>query len=121
MKQPSHWWVRAARYIEGFWLPGRPQSLARVLSAPTILTGCYVAIKHPDQWQTATGLVTAGTALYATRTIGTNGSTRPFWSRLPQQAVVDRAEKVVQAMTERVTAAPSQPVVVPVVVPKAPQ
>ena len=96
-------------YIEGFWMPDRPQSLARLLAAPVILAGCWVALHHPEDWETATGMVTGGTALYAARTVGSNGHTRPFWAKLPDQALVDRAKKIIQTVAERAPNPPNPP------------
>lgn len=130
MKKQTHHWRDIGKYITGFLLPDQPQSVARLLALGFGATACVTAITHPHEYQTSVGMGTLAAACYGLRTTGSNGSTRPWWAKLPSQETVDQAKKVVDAVVNRAQSGvpnppnppnapnlPNPPAVAPVVVP----
>jgi hypothetical protein len=100
------WPVRALAYLGGFLLPDQPQSIARLLALGLGGTACYVAVAHPHEYQTIVGLATIAAGFYATRTTGSNGSTRPWWAKLPAQETVDEAKTIIRTVAQQIPPAP---------------
>lgn len=88
---------RTAHYVEGFWLPNRPQSSARIMALGFAAAAIYDAIRHPDQSATIIGLATTAVGVYATRT---DSGGRPFWKGPPDPH--STAEKVVSSVVAQV-------------------